>query len=119
MTKEKTLLNPIEEFIKNNTEQEPTFQTLFEIDDKENVDLKTDLSTQEIVLINKIKMNDLFIKNNLGYSPYSEFLISYMRLKVSKDRKSREEFVDINRKERFEKDLKKFGDFSNLMKVKE
>ena len=64
---------------------------------KEDVDIKTDLSIQEIVLINKLKFNNMLLKQ-AGLTPvYDEFLQDYLRLKISLDRKSRGEFVDMNR----------------------
>jgi len=63
----------------------------------EDVDIKTDLSLQEIVLIGKLKFNNLLLKES-GLNPvYTEFLQHYLRLKISLDRKSRGEFVDMNR----------------------
>ena len=63
----------------------------------EDVDIKTDLTLQEIVLIGKLKFNNLLLKES-GLNPvYTEFLQHYLRLKISLDRKSRGEFVDMNR----------------------
>src|SRR6056297_2492394 len=63
----------------------------------DNIDLKTDLSDKEINLIATLKFNDEFLKSK-GLSPlFNRYYRNYMRLKVSKDRKSREEFVKINK----------------------
>lgn len=108
--------NPVEEYIRDS---EPTsFLDLFEAN-KENVDLRTDLIIDEIVIINKLKVFDLFIEQKLGFNLYDKFLENYLRLKISNDRLSRAEFVDINRKDRFEQNLKKFGEFANISKIKE
>lgn len=67
--------------------------------DKSNVDVKTDLSWKEIVLINKLIFNNEFLKKK-GLKPvYESFLDHYMRLKISLDRKSRTEFVAVNRQQ--------------------
>jgi hypothetical protein len=109
------LPNHIQEYVKNGSEQ--TFRELFEAT-KENVDLRTDLTFQELVLINKIKMNDEFLFNTFNFKVYDKFLDNHLRLKISLERKSRGEYVDVNRRERFEQNLKKFGEFSNLIKEK-
>jgi predicted acetyltransferase len=109
--------NPIEEYFKNNADKESTFQDLFEAT-PENVDLRTDLTINEIIILNKIRQNCLFLGKKLDSDIYGDFFNSYLRLKVSKDRLSRAEFVDINRKERFEKDLQKFGNFKALSDIK-
>jgi hypothetical protein len=63
----------------------------------EDVDIKTDLSIQEIVLINKLKFNNELLKQAGLVPVYNNFLEHYLRLKISLDRKSRGEFVDMNR----------------------
>lgn len=114
----KALDNPINEYINENPDGESTFQDLFEATN-DNVDLRTDLTIQEIVVVNKIKVVDKFIKEKISSFVYNDFLHYYLRFKISLDRKSRGEFVDINRKERFEQNLQRFGNFSALSKVKE
>jgi len=109
--------NPIEEYFKNNADKESTFQDLFEAT-PENVDLRTDLSINEIIILNKIKQNCLFLGNLLKSEIYGDFFNNYLRLKISKDRLSRAEFVDINRRERFEQNLQKFGNFKALSDIK-
>lgn len=112
-----TPLNHIEEYVKENIKDD-NFKDLFEAT-SENVDLRTDLSSDELVIINKVKINNLFLLDKIGFDIYSSFVESYLRLKISYDRKSRSEFVDINRKDRFEQNLQRFGNFQNLTKVKE
>lgn len=69
---------------------------LFSASEKD-IDLKTDITWEEIIFINGLKMNDIFLIDH-GLTPiYSKFLNGYMRLKISMDRKSRTEFVDVNR----------------------
>lgn len=111
------LPNHIEEYLKNNV-GENAFRDLFE-GTEENIDLRTELNENEVDCVNKIFINNEFLKAKLGSDIYHEFLINYMRLKVSFNRGSRVEFVDINRKDRFEQNLQRFGNFANLSKVKE
>jgi len=63
----------------------------------EDVDIKTDLTLQEIVLINKLMFNNELLKDAGLIPVYKEFLNHYLRLKISLERKSRAEFVDMNR----------------------
>jgi hypothetical protein len=117
--KEKELINPILEYFKSNTEKEESpFLELFEATD-EDVDLRTDLSIQEIIIVNKIMHNCTFLTKKIKSSIYEDFIYQYLRLKISKDRKSRGEFVDINRREDMDHNLQKFSNFSNIAKVKE
>lgn len=111
------LKNPLEEYFKNNADKESTFQELFEATPL-NVDLRTDLSIKELVILNKIKMNCIFLDERIKTEIYQNFFNQYLRLKISKDRLSRAEFVDINRRERFEQNLQKFGNFKALADIK-
>lgn len=112
------LKNHIEEYLRKEA-KENNFIELFEVDENENLDLKTELNDEEIVLLNKIKINYEFLLGKRIDNIYKKYMDYFMRLKISKERRSRAEFVDVNRKERFEQNLKKFGQFRNLEKVKE
>lgn len=107
----------IEEYVKHNV-GDNAFRDLFEATE-DNVDLRTELNEDEVVLVNKIHINNLFLKSKLGIDVYKEFLVNYLRLKVSFNRGSRTEFVDVNRRDRFEQNLNRFSNFANLTKVKE
>lgn len=117
MTDEEILKNPIEEYFKENVNQESTFQDLFQASDFD-VDLKSDLSIEEIQIINKLLYYDSIIYEYLNFNLYLSYIKSYLRLKYSLDRKSRGEFVDINRRDRFKQNLREFSDFSNILDVK-
>ena len=69
---------------------------LFKADDK-NVDLKTDLSFKEIILMNKLIYNNHILKKYQLNPVFDKMIYSYMRLKFSLERKSRGEFVFINK----------------------
>lgn len=93
----KKLGNPIEEYFadKESSKEVLTSKELFRAN-KEDVDIKTDLTWKEIVLVNKLKYNDMILKQ-AGLNPvFSVFLDEYLRLKISLDRKSRGEFVSMN-----------------------
>lgn len=116
----KHLVNPIDEYIDKNFSQESTFQDLFEATE-ENVDLRTEVTLPELVIVTKLKVVDDFIKEKLKLkdSVYHNFINKYLRLRISTNRKSRIEFVDINKKDRFKDKLSEFGAFANLSKIKE
>lgn len=112
------LPNHVEEYLKNNV-GENAFRDLFEATE-DNIDLRTELNENEVDCVNKIFVNNQFLNSKFKDSNiYKSFLINYLRLKVSFNRGSRIEFVDVNKKDRFEQNLKTFGNFSNLSKVKE
>lgn len=92
----KSLPDNIEEYFTRveGTEKALTSKELFKADD---VDLRTDLGGEEIKIINTMLFNDSLLKER-GLKPvFSIFLNQYMRLKFSKDRKSRGEFVAMNK----------------------
>jgi hypothetical protein len=110
--------NHIEEYF---TEQEKskdviTSKELFNAD--KNVDIKTDINWAEIVVINKIMMHNEYLASRGIKGVYDKFLDNYMRLKISLDRKSRGEFVNINRGNNTDDVIDKFSAFSNIAGVK-
>ncbi|MFW6377217.1 MAG: hypothetical protein ACOCZ5_01100 [bacterium] len=87
----------IEEYFKDNqeSEKERASRQIFEADDS-NIDLKTDLDSVEIKHISTMKTNDTFLINR-GLKPvFSLYYNEYLRLRVSKDRGSRKEFVKLH-----------------------
>ena len=116
MAKEKE--NPIEEYF---AKQEGNKEVLIARElfkGGADVDLKTDLQAEEIVLLNNLMWNDNFLKSR-GMRPlYESFTTSFMRLKISLERKSRGEFVDMNRSDRTEETLNRLGTLSNIKGTK-
>lgn len=86
--------------------------------DKTDVDIKTDISWMEIVLINKLLWNNqLLIKK--GLKPHWDFFLEhYLRLKISLDRKSRGEFVQVNKADKTEDALNLASNLQNLSGTK-
>lgn len=83
-----------------------------------DVDLKTDLTAEEISYINTLLYNDALLKSR-GLKPvYSSFLNNLMRLKFSLDRKSRSEFVTINKSDKTDEALGIASSISNITGVK-
>lgn len=81
---------------------------------KEDVDIKTDLSWKEIVLINKL-MFDNKLLTSMGLVPiFEDFVDEYLRLKISLDRKSRGEFVSVNRTDNMDTSTQLLSNLSNI-----
>lgn len=86
--------------------------------EKGDVDIKTDLSIQEIVLLNTLMFNNRILAE-CGLEPvYEDFIYFYMRLKISLDRKSRGEFVSINKTDRTEEATSLLSNVKNIMEPK-
>jgi hypothetical protein len=109
------LPNHIEEYINKNVEKSPFVDLL----EGKDIDLRSDVSMPEIIILNAMSFLNKFLLSKNLISPYDSFITDYLRLKVSLDRKSRSEFVIVNKKDKFEDDLNKFNSFNNLKKVKE
>lgn len=85
---------------------------------REDVDIKTDLTWEEITLINTLLFNNRLLIAK-GLNPfYTEYLYNYMRLKISLDRKSRGEFVMVNKTDKTDDMLKGMSDLSNITGVR-
>jgi hypothetical protein len=116
---DKKLVNPIDEyFLKvENSKEHIHAKAIFETTD-DGVDLKTDLSAQEIVLINKLKMNDDFLIDRGLKGVFGGFVLKYLRLKISLERKSRGEFVNINKSNNTDEVLNGMSNLSNITGAK-
>lgn len=96
--------NPhIEEYFARNEEDAQTkaSRELFKGDD-DDIDLRTELNGEEIYYINAMKMYDTVLNSHGLNSIFAKFYNTYFRLKVSKDRKSRGEFVSVTKADRSE-----------------
>lgn len=84
----------------------------------ETIDLKTHLTDQEIVLINTLMFNNSILLSR-GLKPvFQKWLNKYMRLKVSKDRLSRTEFVNVNKQHSPEDTINQLSSFKNITQSK-
>ena len=91
--------NHIAEYFKDNKEtaEERASREIFKADT--DVDIKTEVEMPEIIFINAMILNDKVLVDN-GLKPcFSLYYNSYLRLKISHQRKSRSEFVNINRRD--------------------
>jgi len=88
--------NHIEEYFKDTGAEVLKKNELFDADD-ENIDIKTDLTEARIALVNTLHENDLFLVSR-GLKPvFKSYYEKHLRLLISKDRKSRGEFVDVEK----------------------
>jgi len=113
---DKESLNPhFEEYFDkmNQSDNERVAKELFKVE-KENVDIKTDLNSTEIYHINSMKMLDqMFLQYGIG-PVFNLFYDDYLRLKISKDRQSRGEFVKVSAQDKSENLLEGAKSFGTL-----
>lgn len=113
----KELPNPIRNFFEEREagQKSLTSRQLFSADSKD-VDLKTDLNKQEIDVINKMLWLDrILLKTNMK-PIYTDYLQEYMRLNISLDRKSRGEFVSVNKQSDINDDVDKLSSLKGLIR---
>lgn len=117
--KKREMPNHVQEYFAKTEGSSQAFHSreLFEAR-KDNVDVKTDLSIQEIVLINKLMFNNILLKRKKLKPIYEDFIYNYMRLKISLDRKSRGEFVSVNRGDKMEEASQLMSNLSNITNAK-
>ena len=111
--------NHIEEYFSNKESNRDVLvsKELFKAERKD-VDIRTDLKDKEIVLVNKLIFNNFLLRKYKVFPVFDEFINEYMRLKISLDRKSRGEFVTMNRGDKTQDLLSGMSDFSNIMQSK-
>jgi hypothetical protein len=66
---------------------------------KENVDLQTQLSEEELRAVAVLQTNDKYLFEKGVRGVYANYIQSFMRLKISLDRQSRKEYVEVNKNE--------------------
>ena len=96
----KKLNNPIEEYFDSDQSKISKYSELFKGND-EFIDQMTELSDRDIKLALVLYMNDEYLLNRhkMDSPIYAGYLQKFMRLMVSKDRKSRGEYVDVHKAE--------------------
>lgn len=82
---------------------------------KDNVDLQTQLSEGEIRAIAVLQTNDKFLSSKGIHGVYDNYIQSFMRLKISLDRQSRKEYVEVNKNDNQELNAmqRMFGGLNN------
>lgn len=88
--------NPIEEYFAKDASKLSKYSELFKGND-DFIDQMTELSSEEIRLLLALNENNAFL-SSLGIRPvFSGLSQKFMRLQVSKERKSRMEYVDVHK----------------------
>lgn len=88
---------------------------LFKDDKTGDIALKTDLNPSEHTLVVCMITENKLIKEDLeDFDLYGDFLNEFRRHKVSLDRKSRDEFVQVNMKNTMDRDLNRVANLNNL-----
>ena len=117
--KPKQMSNHIEEYFAQTEGSKESIisRELFKADD-ESIDLKTHLQDEEIVLINVLMFNNQILIER-GLKPvFQKWIHKFMRLKVSKDRLSRGEFVNVNKQHTAEDTLSSLSNAKNIISSK-
>lgn len=81
---------------------------------KDDVDIRTDLNSNEIYHINALKMLDQMLERFGVGKTYNLFYDDYLRLKISKDRQSRGEFVKVTAQDKSDNLLEGAKSFGTL-----
>lgn len=80
----------------------------------DQLDFRTEVSEQEIAKIVSMRRNDTELAE-YGIKPvYKDIIRNFERLRISKERKSRSEFVNINKSDNTDQVLSRIGDASNI-----
>ena len=99
----KELPSHIDEYFTDTQLQEQNhYKELFSADEQNDLDLKTEVTDEEIKALATLHFNDRFLKEIGVGKIFEGYTNKYLRLKISKDRKSRGEYVEINKKSREE-----------------
>lgn len=117
--KPKKMPSHIEEYFAKieGTKESFVSRELFQAD-TDGIDLKTHLTDQEISLINTLLFNNSILQSR-GLKPvYNKWIEKFMRLKVSKDRLSRTEFVNANRQMTPAEELSNVSNLNNILSSK-
>ncbi len=93
------LTNPIEQFFRSEGSKISKFSELFKGND-DFIDQMSEVNANEIRMLVTLHETDRFLLDNGLRSPvYASYANKFLRLMVSKDRKSRAEYVDVHKAE--------------------
>ena len=82
--------------------------------DPDDIELRTDLTPKQIVLIQGIIENDNILEKCGIGKMYDNFIRKFMRLRVSKDRESRKEYSTANRPDNSLETIQTAGNLAQL-----
>lgn len=107
--------NKIKEWLAHSEDKSQTISK--ELFSNENVKVKTELEDKAILGLSKIFFNHEFLVNSGLYktneeTPFSKYAKEFMTLKISRQRKSRQEFTDSVKEDKSEEVSNAMGKFS-------
>lgn len=108
----KDMPNHVQEFF-SQTEREVGSE-LFRINDS-NSDLKSELSEEEIRLIDVLKSNDDHLEELGIGAVFTIYYKNFLRLKVSLQRKGRGEYVDVHKKDNSDTTISRFSNLKTIL----
>lgn len=118
MSKQDFIKDPIGEIFESiNKSDDDNSLELFSSGD---ITLRTQLNNKEVVLSNCLFVENEIIKSQFksktgkSFDLYGDFLSNFKKHKVSLDRQSRGEFVNVNLKNTFDRDLNRMANLKNL-----
>lgn len=115
------MINHIEEYLLNNSDNNGNLisRELFEVGENDSqLDFKTDLTSDEIKNITSLFYNDVYLESIGLPKIFSIYYQKYMRLLISKDRKSRGEFVSVNKTDNSDETIDKIGSLASIGSTK-
>ena len=111
--------NHIEEYCNaiEQNQQLKSSKELFSIDE-DDLDFKTEVTETELRIISNLFVMDNYLKNIGLPTIFEEYYTKFLRLVVSKNRKSREEFISINKANTDEETITRLSEFTNIVGAK-
>lgn len=92
------LKNPVEEYVKEQRSESESAQVLFKGDEK-HIEQMTELNTGQIESANALLHNDLYLSEFGIGTIFTPYVKRFFKLQVSKERKSRGEYVNVHKAE--------------------
>lgn len=90
------LPNPIDQFLTAEASKVSKYSELFKGND-DFIDQMSEVTHDEVRSLTALMVNDEFLES-LGIGPvFDVYVHHFLRLQVSKDRKSRQEYVDVHK----------------------
>jgi len=83
-----------------------------------DVDIKTDIDELQVIDLNKLAWNDHFLKSRKLKPVFQVCIDGFMRKRISLDRKSRGEFVSVNRQDNMEQSSGLLSNLANITNIK-
>lgn len=114
MNEIKKLPPVIEEYFnKNDFRKHTHYDELFNAQ-KDNIDLQSQVSERELRAIAVLRTNDKYLNEKIKISEiYEIYIQNFLRLKVSLERQSRKEYVEVNKNDQTENQLRLMQGLNN------